>query len=451
MKRILTLITMLGLTLSAMAQVPTVTLSNGAVMPQFGIGTFNQTNEQAYAGVLYALKLGYRHIDTAHAYGDEEGVGRAIKDSGIPREEIWVTSKLWPTDYADGNVLQHIDEMLERLQLDYLDLLYIHQPFGDLDACWAEMEKAVEMGKVRTLGISNFDRDPALIDRFATEKKIKPAILQLESHPYRQALDIKAQCEKYGILLEDWFPLGGEMSQGTLFRDPVIAGIAQSHGKTPAQVLLRWHLQDGRSTVPGSKTPAHIEENFNIFDFVLTDAEMAAIRNINKEEPFFRMPGNEVRRMSTEGDRVTGEDARRAAQARPAPQFPERTYTAEEQKMVDLSSAKWQWMSDKNVAELEKLFDKNAKFVHMGGYWGTPEELQTIGEGGIWYKKADVHDVDLKFIDKRTCVVYSTIHLTAVLGGQNEVVNPFVVSEFYVKSGKSWKLASLVFTRTMGE
>ena len=282
----------------AAQNVPTLTLNNGAVMPQFGIGTYNQTNDQAYAGVLYALQHGYRHIDTAHAYGDEEGVGRAIKDSGVPREEIWVTSKLWMNDYGDGKTLEHIDEMLARLGLEYLDLLYIHQPFGDIEACWKEMEKAVELGKVRTLGISNFDRDPALIDKFATEMKIKPAILQLESHPYRQALEIKEQCAKYGIALEDWFPLGGQMSQGALFRDPVIMEIAQAHGKTPVQVILRWHIQDGRSAIPGSKTPAHIDENIDIFDFELTVDEMQKLRGINKEDPFFKMPGQTVRRMS---------------------------------------------------------------------------------------------------------------------------------------------------------
>ncbi|MBQ9712217.1 MAG: aldo/keto reductase [Bacteroidales bacterium] len=284
---------------NAVAQnVPTVTLNNGAVMPLFGIGTYNQTNEQAYEGVKYALQHGYRHIDTAHAYGDEEGVGRAIKDSGVPREEIWVTSKLWMNDYGDGKTLEHIDEMLQRLGLEYLDLLYIHQPFGDLEACWKDMEKAVELGKVRTLGISNFDRDPSLIDKFATEMKIKPAILQLESHPYRQALDIKAQCEKYGIILEDWFPLGGQMSQGALFEDPVIKEIAAAHGKTPVQVILRWHIQDGRSAIPGSKTPSHIDENIDIFDFELTAADMQKLRSINKEDPFFKMPGQAVRQMS---------------------------------------------------------------------------------------------------------------------------------------------------------
>ena len=253
-----TVATLLLLGCSASAQqIPTVTLNNGAVMPLFGIGTYNQTNDQAYAGVLYALQHGYRHIDTAHAYGDEEGVGRAIKDSGVPREELWVTSKLWMNDYGDGKTLEHIDEMLARLGLEYLDLLYIHQPFGDLEACWKDMEKAVELGKVRTLGISNFDRDPSLIDKFATQMKIKPAILQLESHPYRQA-----------------------------------------HGKSPVQVILRWHIQDGRSAIPGSKTPAHVDENIDIFDFELTPEDMQKIRGINKEDPFFKMPGQAVRQMS---------------------------------------------------------------------------------------------------------------------------------------------------------
>lgn len=273
----------------ASAQVPYLTLNNGQKMPQLGLGTFSQTNDQAYAGVLHALQHGYRHIDTAHAYYDEEGVGRAIKDSGVPREEIWVTSKLWIDDYSDGKTQEHIDEMLARLQLDYIDLLYIHQPMGDIVAAWKEMEKAVKAGKVRTLGISNFDREAGLIDQFATQMEIKPAIIQIESHPYRQALEVVEQCSKYNIAIEDWFPLGGAMSQGALFEDPVIKEIAAAHGKTPAQVIIRWHLQEGRSVIPGSKTPSHIDENFDVFDFALSSADMAHIRGINKEDPFFKM------------------------------------------------------------------------------------------------------------------------------------------------------------------
>lgn len=284
--------------LTASAQVPYLTLNNGQKMPQLGIGTYGQTNDQAYAGVLYALQHGYRHIDTAHAYYDEEGVGRAIKESGVPREEIWVTSKLWISDYSDGKTMEHIDEMLSRLQLDYVDLLYVHQPMGDVQAAWKVMEEAVKAGKVRTLGISNFERQEGLIEQFATQMELRPAIIQIESHPYRQALEVVALCSQYDIAVEDWFPLGGTMSNGALFEDPVIKDIAAAHGKTPAQVIIRWHLQEGRSVIPGSKTPSHIDENFNVFDFALSSADMARIRGINKEDPFFKMgppPANFIR------------------------------------------------------------------------------------------------------------------------------------------------------------
>ena len=279
------------------ANVPMVQLNNGILMPQFGLGTFFQPSDSVCEqSCLTALKAGYRHIDTAHAYNDEAGVGRAVKESGIPREEIWITSKLWPTEYGEGKTLKAIDEMLGRLQLDYIDLLYVHQPVGDFVGAWKDMEKAVAMGKVRVLGISNFDASDEVFDKIMRESVVKPAVLQMECHPYAQRLAMREKAKRYGIYVTSWFPLGGAMSKGALLKDPVIVAIAEAHGKTPAQVILRWHIQEGLSVIPGSSNPSHIEENIQIFDFELTDEEMERIRALNKEERFFNMSLEEKER-----------------------------------------------------------------------------------------------------------------------------------------------------------
>ena len=279
------------------ANVPMVQLNNGILMPQFGLGTFFQPSDSVCEqSCLTALKAGYRHIDTAHAYNDEAGVGRAVKESGIPREEIWITSKLWPTEYGEGKTLKAIDEMLGRLQLDYIDHLYVHQPVGDFVGAWKDMEKAVAMGKVRVLGISNFDASDEVFDKIMRESVVKPAVLQMECHPYAQRLAMREKAKRYGIYVTSWFPLGGAMSKGALLKDPVIVAIAEAHGKTPAQVILRWHIQEGLSVIPGSSNPSHIEENIQIFDFELTDEEMERIRALNKEERFFNMSLEEKER-----------------------------------------------------------------------------------------------------------------------------------------------------------
>lgn len=205
------------------AGVPVVKLNNGVEMPRFGIGTYLQPSDKTCEqSCLTALKAGYRHIDTAHAYYDEAGVGRAVRESGIPREEIWVTSKLWPTEYGEGKTLKAIDEMLERMGLEYIDLLYVHQPVGDFVGAWKDMEKAVKMGKVRTLGISNFDYNDEMWNTIMDSATIKPAVLQIECHPYAQRLEMREKAAKADIQVECWFPLGGAMSDGALFKDPVI-------------------------------------------------------------------------------------------------------------------------------------------------------------------------------------------------------------------------------------
>lgn len=269
---------------------PYVMLNNGLWMPRFGIGTFNVPGDSvAEDAVAYALKCGYRHIDTAHAYRVERGVGRAIKESGIPREEIWLTSKLWPTVYGEGKTMEAIDRMLERLQTDHIDLLYVHQPMGDYRGAWRDMEKAVKQGKVRSLGISNFDASDSLFNDIMEYAKIKPAVMQIELHPYAQRKYWQDMVRKYNIQMECWFPLGGEMSKGALFKDPVIQAIAKAHGKTPAQIIIRWHIQEGFSVIPGATRHDYIKENISVFDFSLTDEEMAQMRSRNKEKRFFNM------------------------------------------------------------------------------------------------------------------------------------------------------------------
>ena len=282
----------------SVADVPLLQLNNGTFMPQFGIGTFNQpSDEVCKASCLAALKAGYRHIDTAHAYNDERGVGEAVKESGIPRGEIWITSKIWPSEYGEGKTLEAIDKMLARLQTDYIDLLYVHQPVGDFVGAWHDMEKAVAMGKVRALGISNFDANDEVFEKIMKESRVKPAVLQIECHPYAQRLAMREKAEKYGIRIEFWFPLGGTMSGGALLKDPTIVRIAQEHGKAPAQVILRWHIQEGFSVIPGSTKASHINENINIFDFELNDEDMAAIRSLNRETRFFNATYEQVEQM----------------------------------------------------------------------------------------------------------------------------------------------------------
>lgn len=280
------------------ANVPMVQLNNGVLMPQFGLGTFMQPSDAiCKQSCLTALKAGYRHIDTAHAYNDERGVGEAVKESGIPREEIWITSKLWPTEYGEGKTLKAIDEMLARLQTDYIDLLYVHQPVGDFVGAWKDMEKAVAMGKVRALGISNFDANDEVFNKIMSESTVKPAVLQIECHPNAQRLAMREKVKPYGIHITCWFPLGGAMSNGALLKDPTIMKIAESHGKTAAQVILRWHIQEGFSAIPGATNPDYIEENIRIFDFELTNGEMAQMRSLDKEQRFFNATLEQVENM----------------------------------------------------------------------------------------------------------------------------------------------------------
>ncbi len=270
-------------------------LNNGLDIPQFGIGTFRSSVEQAHDAVLAALKAGYRHIDTAHAYQNERGVGAAVRESGIPREEIWITSKLWPTDYNSGNVEESISKMLERLGVEYIDLLYLHQPVGDYMAGWRGLEAAVKAGKVRTIGLSNFDMNEERFDDVIAKAEIQPAIVQIELHPYAQRRAFREKCAKHNIAIEGWYPLGGTHGgNDVLFADLVINEIAGRYGRTPAEIILRWHVQEGFSTIPSSRNADHIRQNISVYSFALSDSDMDKIRALDGEKRFYTSTWEEM-------------------------------------------------------------------------------------------------------------------------------------------------------------
>lgn len=265
-----------------------VMLNNGTEMPILGIGTFRLSNEQAENSVYWALRDGYRLIDTARIYGNEQGVGRGIQkaiDEGlVTREEIFVTTKMWTDDYDNG--AEAINRSLERLGLDYIDLMILHhsQPRNDA-AAYEAMEQAVEDGKLRSIGLSNY-YTPEDFDRLVNATTIVPALMQNETHPYHQSTEMKDHLAQYGTVMESWFPLGGRGNTQTLFNDETIAAIAAAHGKTSAQVILRWHLQVGNIAIPGSSNEAHIQENYQIFDFELFEEEMAQMAALDKNDRF---------------------------------------------------------------------------------------------------------------------------------------------------------------------
>ena len=257
-------------------------------MPVLGIGTFQLSNSQAEDSVYWALRDGYRLIDTARIYGNESGVGKGIQraiDEGIcKREDIFVTTKMWTSDF--NNPEDAIDASLERLGLDYIDLMILHhsQPSNDVTA-YKGMEKAVGEGKLHSIGLSNY-YTPEDFDRLVNATSITPALLQNETHPYHQSREMAEHLKKYNTVLESWFPLGGRGNTQVLFNDPVISSIAKVHNKTSAQIILRWHIQMGYITIPGSSNESHIAENYNIFDFELSDDEMQQLKDIDKNERF---------------------------------------------------------------------------------------------------------------------------------------------------------------------
>lgn len=257
-----------------------LTLNNGHKMPMAGIGVFLLKPEETELSVLSALTDGIRLIDTANGYMNEKAVGRAIAKSGVAREEIFLVTKLWPTVYTDENA---IDETLARLGTDYVDLLFLHQPAGDWRTGYKMMEKAYKEGKVKALGVSNFPEE--WLKEIIETAEIKPQMVQVEAHPYFPQTELKKLLAETGMGLMAWYPLGH--GDKNLINEPVFTKLAEKYGKSNAQIILRWHVQSGDVIFPGSRNPAHIRDNFNIFDFKLTDEEMAEIAKVDKNVRYY--------------------------------------------------------------------------------------------------------------------------------------------------------------------
>lgn len=267
-------------------------LNNKITMPQVGLGTFMIEPHDAEVSVREALKLGYRLIDTANAYVNERAVGRGIKESGVDRSDIFVSTKLWPTEYENEKA---IDETLERLGLDYIDLLFLHQPAGNYIAGYKMLEKAYKEGKIKAIGLSNFRVEQ--IQEILDQCEIPPMIMQVECHPYYPAEHVYDFCKEHHIQLQSWYPLGHGNSE--MLQEPVFVELAKKYHKSTVQIVLRWHIQMGFGLVPGSKSMDHIKDNANIFDFELTDEEMEQIATVNKHEPFYHVTEESLHRMAT--------------------------------------------------------------------------------------------------------------------------------------------------------
>ena len=262
-----------------------ITLNDGNKIPQFGLGVYMiRGDEETEKACLKALEIGYRHIDTAHAYQNERGVGSAVKKSGIPREDIWITSKLWPSEYGEGKTMKAISKMLDRLDTPYIDLLLLHQQFGDYVGAWKDMERAVALGFVKSIGISNFNEN---LDDFLLHAENKPSIIQVECHPYFAQHDLKKKLAPYGTVVESWYPLGhGDPS---LLNEPIFVELGKKYRKTPVQIILRWHVQEGNIVFTKSTNPQHLKDNIDIFDFELTDEEMAKIAKLDCGKRYFTL------------------------------------------------------------------------------------------------------------------------------------------------------------------
>lgn len=278
------------------------TMNDGHEIPALGFGVYLMSSVEVEQYLPQAIETGYHHIDTANAYFNEVAVGKVVRESGVPREDFFITTKLFPQSYPYDQCKADIDATLERLGLDYVDLLLFHQPYGEYVEGWRAMEEAVAEGKVRSIGLSNFPVHK--IEQIMEVATIKPAVLQVEINPYWNQHALKAELAKIGlgdVVFEGWYPFGH--GDAKLLAEPVLAKIAEAHGKTPAQVILRWMLQEGDVTFPKTTNPQHIRDNFDVFDFELTDDEMARINalpqkayyDVPEEAPDFVLAHNDYR------------------------------------------------------------------------------------------------------------------------------------------------------------
>jgi 2,5-diketo-D-gluconate reductase A len=286
-----------------MSSAPTVTLNNGVEMPILGFGVFQIPDpEECERSVADALAVGYRLIDTAAAYGNEEAVGKAIRNCGVPREEIFVTTKLWIQDQGEEPARAAFERSLQRFGLDYLDLYLIHQPFGDVYGSWRAMEALLREGRTRAIGVSNHQPDRVM--DLIVHNEIVPAVNQIEVHPFQQQVETQAFLQENGVQIQAWAPFAE--GRGEMFTNPVLAGIAETHGKSVAQVILRWQVQRGVATIPKSVHRERMEENFNVFDFELGAEEMEAIAALDtKTSSFFDHRDPAVVKMLGEAQRET--------------------------------------------------------------------------------------------------------------------------------------------------
>lgn len=259
------------------------TLSNGVQMPMLGYGVYQVTPQECERCVLDALAVGYRSLDTAQSYFNEEQVGSAIRKSGVPRQEIFLTTKVWVEHYGYEAARASVLASMDKLQTDYLDLVLLHQPFGDYYGAYRALEDLYDTGKLRAIGVSNFYPD-RLVD-LASFARIAPMVNQVEIHPHHQQTEALSWMEKYHAQPEAWAPFGE--GRGGLFQDPTLAAIGRKYGKTVAQVVLRWHLQRGVVVIPKSTHKERMQENLNVFDFALTDEEMAVIAGLDKKQSAF--------------------------------------------------------------------------------------------------------------------------------------------------------------------
>lgn len=262
-------------------------LSSGFDIPQMGFGVFQiRDHEECKRNVLSALRNGYRHIDTAQLYRNEKAVGEAMQESGIPREEIFLTTKIAPANFGFKSTRKAIQNSLENLQVDYIDLMLLHQPFGNYIDAWKTLEVAVDDEKLRSIGVSNFNIEQ--VEEVISTAKVKPVINQVECHPYAQQVKLRSYLKSKDIHLEAWFPLGH--GDKKLLSEPVFTELAEKYAKSNVQIILRWHIQMGNIIFPKSGNPKHIKSNINIFDFELSQEDMAKIAALNKNKLYYNIP-----------------------------------------------------------------------------------------------------------------------------------------------------------------